>query len=46
VPQDNLYNKEDLPASPFRTDAWNDFKFQTAPSGVPPSFGLEALESH
>jgi len=23
-PQGNLYNKEGLPASPFRTDGWND----------------------
>jgi len=38
--EDNLYNKENLPASPFRTDEWNDFKYHDlAPGTVPPSFG-------
>jgi sialate O-acetylesterase len=40
--EDNLYNKANLPASPFRTDAWNDFKYrELAPGTVPPSFGPE-----
>jgi len=42
VVQCNLYNKENLPASPFRTDAWNDFKYKPlAPDTLPPSFGPE-----
>lgn len=35
----NLYNREHLPASPFRTDEWNDFSYQKlAPGVVEPSF--------
>jgi sialate O-acetylesterase len=34
-PPCNLYNKEGLPASPFRTDDWTDPK--PAPSARPPS---------
>jgi sialate O-acetylesterase len=30
----NLYNKESLPASPFRTDDWNDFKYSPLAPGV------------
>jgi sialate O-acetylesterase len=44
--EDNLYNKENLPASPFRTDEWNDFKYHDlAPGTVPPSFGPETFSS-
>jgi len=32
----NLYNKEKLPASPFRTDEWNDFKYAPLAPGLPP----------
>ena len=36
--QCNLYNKEKLPASPFRTDAWDDFPFkELAPGVLPPA---------
>jgi sialate O-acetylesterase len=37
--QDNLYNKEGLPASPFRTDDWTaNFKFRDeAPGMAPPT---------
>jgi len=44
--QCNLYNKENLPASPFRTDEWNDFKFKDlVPGMVPPTFGPETFPS-
>lgn len=33
VPDLNLYNKEGLPASPFRTDVSNSFRFQTGVAG-------------
>ena len=37
----NLYNKEGLPASPFRTDNWDDFPAKLIPSSIlgamPPS---------
>jgi sialate O-acetylesterase len=44
--EDNLYNKDNLPASPFRTDEWNDFKYNAlAPGMNPPSFGPETFPS-
>jgi len=44
--EDNLYNKENLPASPFRTDEWNDFKYhELAPGLIPPSFAPETFPS-
>jgi sialate O-acetylesterase len=40
----NLYNKENLPASPFRTDAWNDFTYhELAPGMTAPTFGPETF---
>ncbi len=43
---DNLYNKENLPASPFRTDDWNDFKYHALAPGVPPpTFAPETFSS-
>jgi sialate O-acetylesterase len=46
VVQCNLYNKENLPASPFRTDEWNDFKFRDlAPGLVQESFGPSTFPS-
>ena len=36
--EDNLYNKENLPASPFRTDDWTNFIFtREAPGMAPPT---------
>ncbi|MGB8353717.1 MAG: sialate O-acetylesterase [Chthoniobacteraceae bacterium] len=32
----NLYNKDNLPASPFRTDEWNDFVYHDLIPGAPP----------
>jgi len=44
--EDNLYNKENLPASPFRTDEWNEFKYQAlAPGVLPPAFPPDYFSS-
>jgi sialate O-acetylesterase len=40
----NLYNRDNLPASPFRTDEWNDFVYHDLAPGVPPpTFGPSAF---